>query len=107
MTQELNWCGWPIGPGESYYGKAEHISETLDKNPARAAAKQHKHYEIITERAVCEVFGNVAYKLTRTEAAKRLGLLSGVHRTTAYRNLSLNGRFARHLHSDGALLSWR
>jgi hypothetical protein len=104
MTPELNWCGWPIGPGESYGGKTEHVSETWGQKPAQAAAK---HYEVITESAVCEVFGNGAYKLTRAEAAKRLELLTSVHRTTAYRALRLNGRFARHLHSDGAMLSWR
>ena len=106
MTQELNWCGWPIGPGESYYGgREEHISETLDKPPARGAAKQ-QHYEVITESHLAAVFGQGA--LRRPEAAKRLGLLTGTHRTTAYRALRLNGgRFSRHLHRDGAMLSWR
>jgi hypothetical protein len=94
MTPELNWCGWPIGPGESYYGgKPEHISA--------------KHYEVITESHLAEVFANGAYKITRAEAAKRLEALTAVHRTSCYRALRLNGRFARHLHSDGAMLSWR
>jgi hypothetical protein len=104
MTPELNWCGWPIGPGESYYGgKPEHVSKTGDQKPALAAAK---HYELITEGHVCTVFGN-GYKLTRAEAAKRLELLTSAHRTTCYRALRLNGRFARHLYSDGEMLSWR
>ena len=71
MTPELNWCGWPIGPGESYGGKPEHISETRGQKPALAAAK---HYEVITEKDLGEVFGNGAYKLTRAEAAKLLEL---------------------------------
>ena len=104
MTPELNWCGWPIGPGESYYGKAEHISGTLGQKPAKPAAK---HYEVITEDDVAEVFGNGAYSLTRAEAAKLLKELTGTHRTTAYRALRLTGRFGRHLHSDGEMLCWR
>jgi hypothetical protein len=107
MTPELNWCGWPIGPGESYYGRPENIPETASQNPALAAAKQHKHFEVITERDVCEVFGAGADKLTRAEAAKLLKELTGAHPTNCYKALRLNGRFARHLHADGALLSWR
>jgi hypothetical protein len=95
MTPELNWCGWPIGPGESYYGgKPEHISK-----PAA------KHYEVITESHLAEVFG--AYSLTCAEAAKRLEELTGAHRTTCYRALRLNGRFARHLRAEGTMLTWR
>ena len=48
-----------------------------------------------------------AYKLTRSEAAKLLEALHRRTRTTCYRALRLNGRFARHLYSDGAMLSWR
>ncbi len=97
MTPELNWCGWPIGPGESYWGQ----------KPALAAAKKHQHYAVITEGDLAEVFGNGAYKLTRAEAAKMLEELTGVHRTSCYRALRLNGRFARHLRAEGAMLSWR
>jgi hypothetical protein len=104
MTPELNWCGWPIGPCESYGGKPEHISETWGQKPAKPAAK---HYELITEGHVCEILGNGAYKLTRAEAAKRLEALTGVHRTTAYRALRLNARFARHLRAEGTMLCWR
>jgi hypothetical protein len=107
MPQELNWCGWPIGPGESYGGKPEHISGTYGRKPAQAVAKQHQHFAVITEEDLAEVFGNGAYKLTRAEAAKLLELLTDCHRTTCYRALRLNGRFGRHLHSDGAMLSWR
>ena len=105
MSPELNWCGWPIGPGESYYGgKPEHISETWGQKPAKPAAK---HFEVITERDVCEVFGAGADKLTRAEAAKLLKELTGAHRTNCYRALRLNGRFALHLHAEGRTLSWR
>ena len=96
MTPELNWCGWPIGPGESYYGG----------KPA-AAAKKHQHFAVITEGDLAEVFGNGLRKLTRVEAAKLLEALTGAHRTSCYRALRLNGRFARHLHSDGTMLCWR
>ena len=101
---ELNWAGLPIKPGEGYGGRQENIPTTLDKNPACAAAKQ-QHYAVITESHLAAVFGDG--KLTVAEAAKRLELLTHAHRTTAYRALRLNGRFARHLHSDGAMLSWR
>ena len=104
MWPQLNWCGHPIGPGESYGGKPENIPKTLDKNPARAAAK---HFEVITEDDLAELFGHGEYELPRALAAQLLEEFTGVHRTTAYRALRLNGRFARHLHSDGAMLRWR
>ena len=108
MTQELNWCGWPIGPGESYGGKPEHVSGTCgQKEPAQAAAKQHKHFEVITEEDIAELFGHGEYELSRALAAKLLGELTGAHRTNCYRALRLNGRFARHLHAEGRTLSWR
>jgi hypothetical protein len=104
MPQALNWAGWPIKDGESYGGKPEHISGTCSQKPAQAAAK---HYELITEGHVCKVFGNGAYKFTRAEAAKRLELLTGVHRTTCYRALTLTAGFARHLRAEGTMLTWR
>ena len=96
MTPELNWCGWPIGPGESYYG-----GKPEGEKPA---VKQH--YCVVTESHLAEVFGNGAYKLTHAEAAKLLELLTGAHRTSCYRALRLNGRFTRHLRAEGRTLSW-
>ena len=109
MTPELNWCGQPIGPGESYGGKPEHISETWGQNkPALAAAKAApKHFEVIRETHLVAVFGNGANKLPRAEAAKLLETLTGAHRTSCYRALRVKGRFGRHLHSDGTTLGWR
>jgi hypothetical protein len=108
MTPELNWCGWPIGPGESYYGgKPEHISETWGQKPALAAAKQHQHYAVITEEDLAEVFGGGAYKLSRAEAAKQLEARTNAHRTSCYRALRLKGRFSGRLYSDGTMLCWR
>ena len=96
-------------PGESYYGgKPENIPETCgQKEPALAAAKQHKHYEVITEDDLAELFGHGEYELTKAEAAKLLIEFTGIHRTTAYRALRPHGRFARHLHAEGRTLSWR
>ena len=107
MPQELNWCGWPIGPGESYYGgKPEHISETWGQKPALAEAKKHQHYAVITEEDLAEVFGFGAYKLRRSEAAKLLQVRTSAHRTSCYRALRLKGRFGRHLCAEGRTLSW-
>ena len=108
MMQQLNWCGWPIGPGESYYGgKPEHISKTGGQKPALATAKKHQHYAVITEEDLAEVFDNGAYELPRALAAKLLEELTGGHRTSCYRALRLDGRFGRHLHGDRRILSWR
>lgn len=104
MTPELNWAGQPIRDGEGYGGRPENIPETSGQILAKSAVK---HYEVITESDVGEVFGFGSYTLTRAEAAKRLELLTDCHRTTCYRALRLNGRFARHLYGDGAMLSWR
>jgi hypothetical protein len=107
MPQELNWAGQPIEPGESYGGKPEHISKTWGKKPALTEAKQHQHFAVIREEDLAEVFGHGAYELPRAFAAQLLEELTGAHRTSCYRALRLNGRFARHLRSDGAMLSWR
>ena len=107
MSPELNWCGQPIREGEGYGGRPENIPKTSGRKPAQAAAKEHRHFAVISEEDLGEVFGHGAYKLTRAEAAKLLELLTDCHRTTCYRALKLNGRFGQHLHSDGAMLSWR
>jgi hypothetical protein len=104
---ELNWCGQPIREAEGYGGRAENIPETWSQKPALAAAKQHQHFAVITEEDLAEVFGNAAYQLRRSEAAKLLEARTKAHRTSCYRALRLHGRFARHLHSDGTMLSWR
>ena len=100
--QELNWAGLPIREGEGYGGRLENIPPHRVKAPT---AKQH--YCVVTESHLAEVFGNGAHKLTRAEAAKRLEELTGIHRTNCYRALRPHGRFARHLHTDGRILSWR
>src|SRR5258708_6801607 len=102
MTQPLNWCGQPILPGQGYGGRLENIPKTWDQKPALAAAKRHQHFAVITETHLAEVFGNGAYKLTRAEAARRLELLTGAHRTSCYRALRLKGRFSGHLRTEGA-----
>jgi hypothetical protein len=107
MPQQLNWAGQPIRDGESYGGKPEHISGTWSQKPALAAAKQHQHFAVITEEDLAEVFGHGAYKLPRSEAAKLLEARTNAHRTSCYRALRLNGRFAGHLRAEGAMLGWR
>jgi hypothetical protein len=107
MTQQLNWAGLPIRDSEGYGGRPDHIPKTWGNKPAQPAAKKHQHFAVITKEALSKVFGNGAYKLTRAEAARLLELLTGAHRTSCYRALRLKGRFGPHLHSDGAMLSWR
>jgi hypothetical protein len=107
MTPELNWAGLPIREGEGYGGRPENIPKTWGRKPALAAAKQHRHYAVITEEDLAEVFGHGTCKLSRSEAAKLLQVRTSAHRTTCYRALRLNGRFARHLQSDGTTLNWR
>jgi hypothetical protein len=103
---QLNWAGQPIREGQGYGGRPENIPETWSQKLAKAAAKQ-QHYAVITEGDLCEVFGGGAYKLTRAEAAKLLELLTGAHRTSCYRALKLDSRFAQHLRTHGTMLSWR
>ena len=80
-------------------GGAETIPETWSQPKPKSW--------VITEGNLAEVFGNGAYTLTGAEAAKLLEELTGAHRTSCNRALRLNGRFARHLRVDGAMLSWR
>jgi hypothetical protein len=107
MSPELNWCGQPIRDGEGYGGRPENIPKPWGQKPALAAAKQHQHFAVISEEDLAEAFGHGAYKLPRAEAAKLLEARTNAHRTSCYRALRLNGRFAGHLHADGTTLSWR
>ena len=52
---------------------------------------KHKFYDRMKNSA--QTFGGGAYKLTPAEAAKLLELLTGAHRTSCYRSLSLDDRF--------------
>ena len=97
--RQLNWAAEAIREGEGYGGRPENIPESWGK------PKQQSW--VITDQDVCEVFGNGAFTLIRAEAAKQLELVTGAHRTTCYRALKPDGRFARHLHADGTKLSWR
>ena len=58
-------------------------------------------------RRVSLCAGELRTRVLRYVGAQRLELLTGTHRTTCYRALRLNGRFARHLYSDGTMLCWR
>jgi hypothetical protein len=102
---ELNWAGQPIRDGEGYGGRVENIPETWSQKLAKVAAKQQ--HCAVTKKDLAEVFGNGAYKLTRALAAKRLEQITRAHRTSVYRALRLDGRFARHLRAEGRTLSWR
>ena len=98
-VSQLNYAGQPIRPGEGYGGRPENI-------PATWLQPKLENW-VITDKDLCEVFGNGAYTLTRAEAVKLLQLLTGAHRTSCYRALRPDGRFGRHLHTDGTALSWR
>ena len=74
-------------PGESYGGRPEYISKTWGRKPEQGVAKKHRHFALITEENVAEVFGNGTYKLSRTEAAKFLEARTNAHRTSCYRGL--------------------
>jgi hypothetical protein len=102
---QLNWAGQPTRPGESYGGKPEHISDSWSEKLVKAAAKQR--HCAVTEKNMAEIFANGAHKLTKAEAAKLLERKTGAHRTSCYRYLRPNGPFARHLHTDGNMLTWR
>jgi hypothetical protein len=106
MPQELNWCGEPIRPGESYGGKPEHIKKSRSRKPVQVQ-RLPKHFEVITEQDVAESFGNGKFTLTRALAAKRLEAHTGADRASCYRALQLDGRFAQHLSVvNGRALSW-
>jgi hypothetical protein len=107
MTQKLNWAGQPIRDGEGYGGRPENIPKTWSNKAAQSATKQHQHYAAITAEDLAEIFGRGAFKLSRSKAAKLLEARTNAHRTSCYRALRLTGRFGQHLHSDGAMLSWR
>ena len=53
---QLNWAGEAIREGEGYGGRPENIPETWGWKLAKVAAKQR--HCAVTEKDVCEVFGN-------------------------------------------------
>ena len=102
---ELNWCGWPIGPGESYGGRSENIPEGCPvalRAPGDAPKRDRR--EVICEDDVAVVFKDGP--LTKTDAAKKLGADTGASRATCYRALDETGRFATHLRLENGKLSW-
>jgi hypothetical protein len=99
----LNWCGQLIQEGEGYGGREENIPLSWKPSePAQAATEYQR--ETITEKDMRAVFANGP--LTLSEAAKRLEILTGAHKTSCYRALRPDGRFARHLHVNGTRFSW-
>src|SRR5262249_31930703 len=103
---ELNWCGWPIRPGESYGGRSENIPEGCPPGLAGSAdAPKKDRREVIREDDVAAIFKGGP--LTKAEAARQLGANTGASRATCYRALDEKGRFARHLCFENGKVSWR
>src|SRR5262249_33571739 len=103
---ELNWCGWPIRPGESYYGRPENVPESCPQvlgEPGDAAKRDRR--EVICEDDVAAIFKGGP--LTKPEAARQLGASTGASRATCYRALDERGRFAKHLRYEKGRISWR
>ena len=93
---ELNWCGWPIRPGESYGGRSLGA-------PGDAPKKDRR--EVIGEDDVAAVFKDGP--LPKAEAVRRLEANTGASRATCYRALDAKGRFRSHLHHEEGKISWR
>ena len=106
---ELNWCGVPIREGEGYGGRPENIPKPCGGKPGQAAAKQQhpKNQSVITLKDLALIFDSGRNRFSRAEAAKLLEHAIGSHRTSAYRSLRLDGRFSKHLYTDGTKLGWR
>jgi len=68
-------------------------------------APEKDRREIISETDVRAVLENGA--LTKAEAAKKLEANTGAHRTSCYRALEADGRFAKHLLVEGERISWK
>src|SRR5215510_8663377 len=103
---ELNWCGQPIRPGESYGGRSENIPEGCPPvlgDPRRAPARDRR--EVVREADVAAIFKGGP--LTKTEAARQLGASTGASRATCYRALDERGRFAKHMRFENGKVSWR
>ena len=102
---ELNWAGWPIGPGESYYGRSENIPEGCPAvQGAPGDAPKRDRREVIREDDVAAIFKDGP--LSKVDAVKQL-VSQGVSRATCYRALDETGRFAKHLRLENGKLSWR
>jgi hypothetical protein len=95
----LVWLNVVLGVGKSCLAFRDFSSSTTHFRPAYCIRLlyvameyvKHKFYDGMKNRA--QTFGDGAYKLTRAEAAKLLELLTGAHRTSCYRSLSLDDRF--------------
>src|SRR5215510_2637580 len=103
---ELNWCGWPIRPGESYGGRSENIPEGCPPvlgEPGDAPKKDRR--EVVCEADVAAIFDDGP--LPKVEAVEKLKANTGASRATCYRALDEKGRFATHLCCKNGELTWR
>ena len=103
---ELNWAGWPIRPGEDYWGRPENIRQGCKAvlgAPGDSPRKDRR--EVICEEDVATVFDNGP--LTKAEAARKLSANTGASRATCYRALDDRGRFSGHLHFEKGKIMWR
>jgi len=103
---ELNWCGWPIRPGETYGGRPEQSPEGCPPVLGGSGdAPKKDRREVICEEDVAVVFDKGP--LTKAEAAGKLEANTGASRATCYRALDDRGRFASHLHFENGMITWR
>ena len=102
---ELNWAGQPIRPGESYGGRSDNIPEGCPAAlgaPGDVPVKDRR--QVVSEDDVAAIFKDGP--LMKVEAVRQL-ISQGFSRATSYRALDETGRFARHLHFQNGMLSWR
>src|SRR5262249_54583243 len=103
---ELNWCGWPIRPGEPYGGRSENIPEGCPPvlgEPGDAPARDRRG-GIRGDDVSAGFKGGPPAK---NEAARQLGASTGGRPATRYPPLDENGRFATHLCCKNGKLTWR
>ena len=86
----------------------EHITE-LYLADGKARAKRWKDITKVLEKLKVPAsrIETLVQKDNPAMLAKLLEEFTGAHRTTCYRALRLNGRFAQHLRADGAMLCYR
>src|SRR5262249_39016976 len=103
---ELNWCGQPIRPGESYGGRSENIPEGCPPvlgDPRRAPARDRR--EVVREGGVAAVFKGGP--LAKNPAARQVGASTGASPAPSYPALDEKRGFPRHPGFENGKVSWR
>jgi hypothetical protein len=94
-----------LGPRSAWERRNGLFAPVTDFDWDSFDAPEKDKRELITESDVAAIFENGA--LTKAEAVRQLESNTGAHRTSCYRALKPEGRFAKHFRFEGERMNWK